>query len=880
MSGRHKYKRGTKVPRSTEYRERRLREAVREISTDESDSSIELYLNEGNSSSLQEEMVLKESSSESESSTESDGEITGYPIGIEDVIQQDADEQFSTNNLNSSECEMDKMVMEVCSKESSVTEMNTSVNWDDSRMASFIKVVQENIDEDVEEEGAQYDFTTFQTDEEISDTDDEVKSVEEKGQFEYLNTFLDDANFSNSIEVPVNKNIGEVLMMLLQYASANSLSLTAIENLFKLVNCIFLKPIIPETRYLIDKLFNPKHSNTYHALCDNCGKSLGTFTSSDTFKKCDLCNIEVNVKDSSYNNFFVTLDPSNQIADLLEANGDYYDDVMHSSVSKNKIIKNIYDGKLYRRFVKSLNSDDHNRYVTAVFNTDGAPLFESSTFSIWPIYIMLNELPIHVRTNNLIVVGLWFGKTKPDMNVFLDPFVEKMNILGDEGITCTVKNKKQIIKLFCLVCCVDSVARAPIQGLTQFNGKFGCNWCKHPGEWVVNEKKPNSGCSKYPWIDQTGLLRTEKESIRQMKDCTPKKPICGFKNPSVLINLNKFNIINGLVPDNMHIISGVVKQFTTIWLGKKGSSSKILTKLEVDEINTILESTKVPHHVGRLTRSLADKEHWKAREWENFLLYYSAPIMCKFLDKRLMEHWLKLVEAIHILLQSEISIDELNRADQLLHEFVYDTERLYTKVAMTFNVHILLHLARSVLNWGPLYEHSAFAFEAGNAKLLNVVHTSKGVHKQICRHINFNSSYAFLKKKVEPFATFETKNFCSEISTSMVQKTVKHSTARYFGKSSYISSALVDSLNLSDMSGSFKKMIKDGCLYMSSLIQNKRSDNSFAKLKDGTYVQIIYFIADHQNDKEYTVCRKLITQNAFPNQCAFLKKINSVKKKK
>lgn len=664
-------------------------------------------------------------------------------------------------------------------------------------------------------------------------------------------------------------------MMLLQYVLINSLSLNATENLFKLINCIFARPIIPDTKYLIVKLFNPTNFTTYHALRDNCGSNIGIFTSLDTFKKCNLCNIDVNVKDTLYNNFFVTLDPSKQIADLLESNDVYYDNVVNKGVSKNQVIKSIYDGKLYRRFVESLSTSDKSRYATVVFNTDGAPLFESSKYSIWPIYIMLNELPVNIRTNNLIVVGLWFNKTKPDMNIFLEPFVEKMNLLGDEGIPCTIKNKKRTVKVFCLVCCVDSVARAPMQGLTQFNGKYGCNWCKHPGQWVVNQNKPKSGCTKYPWINQSNLLRTEEESIRQMNDCTPKKPICGFKNPSVLITLKKFNVIDGFVPDTMHLVAGLVKRFATIWFGSKRCASKILTQVEIDEINAILESTKVPHHVGRLTRSLSEKEHWKAREWENFLLYYSAPIMCKFLDKKLMNHWLKLVEAIYILLQSEITIIELNRADQLLHEFVHETESLYTQVAMTYNVHILLHLARSVLNWGPLYEHSTFAFEAGNKKLLDVVHTAKGVHKQICRHITLSSSYAALKKRVEPSASFVCNNFCSEISRPMVQKTEKNLTARYFGKSSCIPFSLADSLHISNISRCFKKMVKDGCFYLTSVIENKRSDNSFAKLKDGTYVRIINFITDRQNNKEYTICQKIITRDAFESKCSMMKKIIS-----
>ena len=181
-----------------------------------------------------------------------------------------------------------------------------------------------------------------------------------------------------------------------------------------------------------------------------------------------------------YENFFVTFDPSSQIADLLEANSDYYDEVMSIRQHEGNILRDIYDGELYREFVNSLDPEDRNRYISTVFNTDGAPLFESSSYSIWPIYIMINELPISIRTSELIVVALWFGKNKPDMNVFLKPFVEDMNKLSDHGIKCHINNEERIIKVFSLVSCVDSVARAPMQGLTQFNGRYGCNWCLHP----------------------------------------------------------------------------------------------------------------------------------------------------------------------------------------------------------------------------------------------------------------------------------------------------------------------------------------------------------------------------------------------------------------
>lgn len=63
---------------------------------------------------------------------------------------------------------------------------------------------------------------------------------------------------------------------------------------------------------------------------------------------------------------------------------------------------------------------------------------------------------------------------------------------------------------------------------------------------------------------------------------------------------------------------------------------------------------------------------------------------------------------------------------------------------MSFNVHLLLHLAKSVRDWGPLWGHSAFAFESGYGDLLKVIHAAKRIHHQICRRISLKCSMVSL----------------------------------------------------------------------------------------------------------------------------------------
>jgi hypothetical protein len=62
-------------------------------------------------------------------------------------------------------------------------------------------------------------------------------------------------------------------------------------------------------------------------------------------------------------------------------------------------------------------------------NTDGIPVYKSSKFSLWPFYLVINELPYKQRMlkENMILCGLWFGETKPFMSIFTKPIMKSLN---------------------------------------------------------------------------------------------------------------------------------------------------------------------------------------------------------------------------------------------------------------------------------------------------------------------------------------------------------------------------------------------------------------------------------------------------------------------
>lgn len=148
-----------------------------------------------------------------------------------------------------------------------------------------------------------------------------------------------------------------------------------------------------------------------------------------------------------------------------------------------------------------------------------------------------------------------------------------------------------------------------------------------------------------------------------------------------------------------------------------------------------------------------------------------------------------------------------------------------------------------------MWAHTTYGFESGNGDLLDVIHSAKGVHHQVCRHIGFKFSLLTMKQKIYKHCSASTRNYIDQVCDRNVQKTLKVSETRYFGKMYSVSEEWMTKLNNSKTAVSINKMVRNGCLHLLKKIVNKRSDNSFIKLIDGSYANIVEFIVDRENKK-------------------------------
>lgn len=87
-----------------------------------------------------------------------------------------------------------------------------------------------------------------------------------------------------------------------------------------------------------------------------------------------------------------------------------------------------------------LENNLNNSNLTLVWNFDTVPVFESSGYSIWPVQVLVYELPPEMRKKQVLFNALWFGKSQPGIDTVLSRMVEE--------------------------------------------GMYGCDWYVHPGEMV------------------------------------------------------------------------------------------------------------------------------------------------------------------------------------------------------------------------------------------------------------------------------------------------------------------------------------------------------------------------------------------------------------
>ncbi|XP_074115442.1 uncharacterized protein LOC141538064 [Cotesia typhae] len=616
-------------------------------------------------------------------------------------------------------------------------------------------------------------------------------------------------------------------MMTLALGAEESLTWKTIIAILSMINTLFQNDVVPASKY---KLFKTLKLNedilVYHIYCKECNNYIGAQKklNKDEFQ-CKICDKNGKSSDIAY---FLTFDISLQLKSILE-DPEVQQFLMENRQDKrddcnNSDLQNMRDGKIYKKSSTINNplSEEYNFSYT--FNTDGCQPSKSSKLSIWPIYARINEFSSKLQSKHMIMTDLWIDEKEPDMLLFLQPFIDEANKLSEKGVQWKLLQQTITSKFIPICAVVDSVARCKILNMKQYNGSYGCTFCEHRTERINNSQK------------YTVSMIVPRQRTDEL-----------IKEEMLLAGGNKY---------------GVGKQHTDIVLSSFGEDYYVGNPNEVESINTKLLNFKHPTCITRSPRKVTEREMWKATEWRSWLLFYSLICLKGILPQKYLEHLALLVEALRILLSDRISHDELDTADSLILRYVVTYQEYFGKQAMTYNVHLLLHIVKSVKNLGPLWCHNTFIFENENHFLLKLQKSPNHITIQIARRYLFQKALSPLKNKINISQNF--LQFCEKNLTGRLKNTfdVDGCILVGNGKKYNLNDNERKIIHRFDKCKSFNRFIYNSKRYTSKNYRScEKIDDSVILLKNGKIgiiQNVCYFNFDKTEEKIYIFYHKVI----------------------
>ena len=375
-------------------------------------------------------------------------------------------------------------------------------------------------------------------------------------------------------------------------------------------------------------------------------------------------------------------------------------------------------------------------FLTLCINIDGVEVFKSSSKSLYPAMISVNEMSPFMRRQN-IIVPLLFTATKsvpfsPNvMSIMIDDLID----IEINGVDWLYQGKIQNTKFYAGTLCVDAPVKSKLLAIPSHSAKDGCPIGNCEGTWMPKGKG-----------GATCFIGTESGKPRESDE-----------SESILCRIPALQgvVFKAVALDSLHgIYIGVVKYLMDIVFFDAKFAIKSTRDDRIKVANKILDSVKSPFFVERGPRNLNDCKRWKAHEWRNMLFFFSVPIMDSLREEGLVHplvasHWFNLALGTSLLNQTEVTQTDIDMASKALSIFVKDMGSFYGDGCMTYNVHLLLHLAETVDYLGPLWSTSMFKFEGYNRMIINSFNGSNCVEEQVAKRLSQRRVMQLLQEEVE-----------------------------------------------------------------------------------------------------------------------------------
>jgi len=325
------------------------------------------------------------------------------------------------------------------------------------------------------------------------------------------------------------------LFLIMQFSLTSNLSNDATEKLLKLLHQLLPSPNhLPQSYYLYKKFFQQFSVPYNHSeLCSTC-------------RKCkEECHCGSKTQAIGH---LVHISLVKPLSAVLTK---HWESLQFSSCNRDITLTDVWDGSSLS------NYDDNDKTIVLLASTDGIPLFKCSSVSLWPVSFVILNLPPAIRmyAENIVLAGFWIGCKAP-MKLLFDPILTSLNSLATSGLK--IKTPTATCNVFVrLALATFDLPKAAVLAVKQFNGKYGCHICLHPGLRLPNNTRI--------YLPLQYRERTHSEVTEMGKKAERKRQaVNGIIGMSVLSN--SLDLVDAVPVDYMHaVLLGVVKMLLTRW---------------------------------------------------------------------------------------------------------------------------------------------------------------------------------------------------------------------------------------------------------------------------------------------------------------------------
>ena len=324
----------------------------------------------------------------------------------------------------------------------------------------------------------------------------------------------------------------------------------------------------------------------------------------------------------------------------------------------------------------------------------------------------------------------------------------------------------------------DAPKRASIAGLKCHGGFYACFYC------LIRGSKDRHAATCYPLCEQAddrtkqhyldALDRPDFDDLVR-REGAHSELLMGVKARSPLVDLNRFDIVDGLPNDcmqsvkqiqhqssililsfqvtlnvvlsgnrntdaHMHLIRmdeatqtisfsnvhlGVVRRLLSKTFDCDGKKKAFPRKLmNIKHLNSAIRALKVPSEHSRRPRPYSP--FWKASEYKTVIVFH-FPVLLDVItlhhedvEKMLLRDvWALLAYLVHVYSREKEDIIDLSLSPSVaIREFSVAFLRYLGRQEQTFNAHIFTHMQRVYDTYGPMHNVSAYAAEDSYQEVL------------------------------------------------------------------------------------------------------------------------------------------------------------------